>query len=73
MLQIEKGLDFPNAKIGRPRKYPFYDMEIDDCVFVPWRKITDMGSILLNVKGKKFERRTHTRDWVKWVLVKRVS
>jgi len=32
---IEKGIEIPEVHRGRPEKYPWAQMEIGDCFFVP--------------------------------------
>ena len=33
MIKIDKGLKIPPPAVGRPRKYPFPDMEVGDSFF----------------------------------------
>ena len=78
MFQVDKDIKLEPNLGWRPRKYPFYTMDIGESVFLPWKKITSMGSILTNVKDKKFTRRTRDEcdsngNLVKGIRVWRVS
>lgn len=38
MIKIEKGIKLPKAKAGRAEKYPVFDMEVGDSIFVETQK-----------------------------------
>ena len=35
MFKIEKGIEIPEKKSGRKRKYPFVEMQVGESFFVP--------------------------------------
>lgn len=77
MLKIEKNVPIPDAmRFGKPRKYPFAEMDVGDSFFAPNVGISAMaGSITYASKrhGKKFATRFLTENGVKGVRVWRVA
>lgn len=63
MIQIKKGIPLPKSKTfgGRPGRYPFADMEVEDCFDIPVKAEEEADAVLrrMRVASASWRKRTN--------------
>jgi len=60
-IEVDKSVPLPEPKLGRPKKYPFAEMEVGDSFFVPQEKVrsaSKSASMYKAAHGGDFTRRS---------------
>lgn len=71
-IKIDKGIELPPNSGGRPRKYPWRDMEIGDSFFIPQKRYSGLFTGARNA-GIKIRTRQMNENGVDGIRVWRVE